>query len=97
MEYLINKNESNNISQHPVDAFLAGIALTLKTLSPYYLSLAKSDIFNTVQKYEMKMLMEQHSYQEMFNQNYNDALSSSTTISTPTETFYTLRTYNNRI
>lgn len=46
-----------------VDAFLAGVAPTLKTLSPYYLHVAKSEIFGTVQKYEMKMFMEQHSHQ----------------------------------
>lgn len=56
MEYLINKNQNNTknqnniFSQHPVDAFLAGIAPTLKTLSPYYLNLAKSEIFAIVQK-----------------------------------------------
>ncbi|EZA52639.1 hypothetical protein X777_08122 [Ooceraea biroi] len=43
---------------HPVDAFLAGVAPSLKTLSPYYLHLAKSEIFAIVQKYEMKKIME---------------------------------------
>lgn len=64
MEYLINKNQNNaknqnnTFSQYPVDAFLAGIASTLKTLSPYYLNLAKSEIFAIVQKYEMKIISE---------------------------------------
>ena len=42
MEYLISKheNQTNSTSPHPVDAFLAGIAPTLKTLTPYYLNVA---------------------------------------------------------
>lgn len=81
MEYLINKNEKNTL-QHPVDAFLAGVAPTLKTFSSYYLSLAKSEIFATVQKYEIKMIMEQHSHQERSNQ-YDHTLSNSSQIFTP--------------
>lgn len=61
MQYLINTKSqepppSTLTTCHPVDAFLAGISATLKTLNPYYLNLAKSEIFNTVQKYEMKMI-----------------------------------------
>ncbi|XP_076029490.1 uncharacterized protein LOC143018188 [Oratosquilla oratoria] len=62
MEYLISKQE-NQTTPHPVDAFLAGIAPTLKTLTPYYLNVAKSEIFATVQKYEMQMLINQHSFE----------------------------------
>ncbi|KAK7067324.1 hypothetical protein SK128_006358 [Halocaridina rubra] len=63
MEYLIGKqeNQTTSTSPHPVDAFLAGIAPTLKTLTPYYLNVAKSEIFATVQKYELQMLKNQHS------------------------------------
>lgn len=53
-------------SSHPVDAFLAGLAPPLKALNPFYLNLAKSELFATVQKYEMKMLEQQHSHQECF-------------------------------
>lgn len=67
MEYLINKNKQATSSENPVDAFLAGIAPTLKNLTPYYLHLAKSEIFATVQKYEMKMLLMEHNpHQERF-------------------------------
>jgi hypothetical protein len=65
LEYLISKDQNaatTSSAPHLVDAFLAGIAPTLKILSPYYLNLAKSEIFGSVLKYEMKMLMEQHSY-----------------------------------
>ncbi|XP_053995492.1 uncharacterized protein LOC128885458 [Hylaeus anthracinus] len=62
VDYFI-KQKQNSILQHPVDAFLAGIAPTLKALPPYYLHLAKSEIFSAVQKYEMKMLTKQHFYQ----------------------------------
>lgn len=100
MEYLIKKNENqattstSNVSQHPVDAFLAGVAPTLKTLNPYFLNLAKSEIFATVQRYEMKMLMEQHSYQGRYNQHFARNMtptsrtpsSVSTPLSSPTET-----------
>lgn len=46
MEYLISKIQSNT-SQYPVDVFLAGVAPTSKTLSLYYLNLAKSEIVVT--------------------------------------------------
>jgi hypothetical protein len=59
MKYIIHKNETMPTLIHPVDAFLAVIAPTLKTLSPYYLNLAKSKIFATVQEYEMAMLMQE--------------------------------------
>ncbi|KAF5276679.1 hypothetical protein FQA39_LY06483 [Lamprigera yunnana] len=63
MEYIILKNKEEKLlqPQHPVDTFLARIAATLNTLSPYHLHLAKSEIFNTVQKYEYLTVMgEQH-------------------------------------
>lgn len=55
MNYLVSKNERQE-EAHPVDAFLGAIAPTLKSLSPYRWHLAKSDIFNIVQKYEGEML-----------------------------------------
>ena len=60
MKHIVSNNENQVASAptpHPVDAFLAGVAPTLKTLTPFYLHLAKSEIFGVVQKYEMKMLM----------------------------------------
>ena len=66
MEYLIKKNESmgssSSPSQDPVEAFLSGIAPALKKLSPHYWHYAKADIFAVVQKYELKMLMEQQPF-----------------------------------
>lgn len=51
MEYLVKQNE-NMIPlepQHPVDAFLSGIAPVLKKLTPRYWHYAKFDIFAAVQ------------------------------------------------
>jgi hypothetical protein len=62
MKYIINKNVTTPTSltpKDPVDAFLAGTAPTLETLSPYYLNLAKSKIVATVQEYELAMLMQE--------------------------------------
>ncbi|XP_045471918.1 uncharacterized protein LOC123678761 [Harmonia axyridis] len=57
MEYvLLPKNETVQ-SHHQVDTFVASIAATLKTFSPYHLHLAKSEIFNIVQKYEYETIM----------------------------------------
>lgn len=42
-----------------VDIFLNAIAPTLKSFTPYYLNLAKSKIFATVQEYELAMIMDQ--------------------------------------
>lgn len=44
--------------ERAVDAFLAGIAPTLKSLDAYNLNLAKGEIFSIVQKYEMKVILE---------------------------------------
>ena len=61
MEYVLQKNqEKAERVEHPVDAFLNGIAPTLKNLNQYYLNLAKTEIFTTVQKYEMMMMTEQN-------------------------------------
>lgn len=60
-KYFLEKssNEQNVFNQlDPVDAFLAGLAPTLKSLSPYYLNLAKSKIFSIVQEFELRMLVE---------------------------------------
>ncbi|XP_068207668.1 uncharacterized protein [Palaemon carinicauda] len=64
MAHLISKQENHtaSTSPHPVDAFLVAIAPTLKTLTPYYLNVAKSEIFATVQKYEMQMLIDKQSF-----------------------------------
>ncbi|XP_055907687.1 uncharacterized protein LOC129942673 [Eupeodes corollae] len=60
MRYIVERVEEDRfVERHPVDAFLSGIAPTLKSLSPYYLSLAKTQIYSIVQEYEMAMIMEQ--------------------------------------
>ncbi|XP_011881772.1 PREDICTED: uncharacterized protein LOC105569709 [Vollenhovia emeryi] len=49
---------------HSVDAFLAGIAPTLKSLSPYYLNITKTKIFSIVQEVEMiQIVKRQKRYQ----------------------------------
>ncbi|XP_030038266.2 transcription factor Adf-1 [Manduca sexta] len=58
VEYILKKSEKK--PEHPIDKFLEGIAPTLRSLTPYYQNLAKSEIFATVQKYEMMMLKESH-------------------------------------
>ncbi|KAK5641195.1 hypothetical protein RI129_009742 [Pyrocoelia pectoralis] len=58
-DYLLKKKNERNTPVHPVDTFLAAIGSTLKSLDPYSLHLAKAEIFNTAQKYEMQMLMNQ--------------------------------------
>lgn len=59
LEYVLKKNQNNTTEEHPIDKFLHGIAPTLKNLTPYYQNLAKTDIFNIVQKYEM-IMFERH-------------------------------------
>lgn len=69
LQYLLgNKSNQSTSVIDPVDTFLAGIGSTLKTLNPYFLNLAKTEIFNTVQKYEMKMITTQY---PAFTCNYN--------------------------
>lgn len=59
VEYVLKKNQNNTTEEHPIDKFLHGIAPTLKNLTRYYQNLAKTDIFNIVQKYEIIMFQQQ--------------------------------------
>lgn len=56
--------------QHAVDAFLAGIAPTLKSLSPELLIEAKGKIFNVVQELELKQLQYNNSQENFSMTNY---------------------------
>lgn len=56
MEFVLKKNQAK--TEHPIDKFLEGIAPTLKSFTPYYQNLAKTDIFRIVQNYEMTMFTE---------------------------------------
>lgn len=63
MAYILAEKEadsrnsrSQHSEQHPVDAFLAGIAPSLKSLDPPLLLAAKGKIFNVVQEYELQQL-----------------------------------------
>lgn len=65
MAYLLDEKEaekkkesSKNDGQHPVDAFLSGIATSLKSLHPVRFHSAKGKIFNIVQEYELQQLLE---------------------------------------
>ncbi|XP_029662784.1 bromodomain-containing protein DDB_G0270170-like [Formica exsecta] len=57
MKYMLERNEKKSQRViHPVDAFLAGLAPTLKSLSSYHLNIAKSKFFNIVQEIEMDQI-----------------------------------------
>lgn len=61
-EYIVQRNEKTVSPlplQHPVDAFLSGIAPALKNLPPEEWHYAKGEIFATVQKFELQMLTNQ--------------------------------------
>lgn len=64
MAYLIaekeqekKRNKLTDTAKDPVDAFLSGIAPTLKLLKPILLNEAKCKIFSLVQEFEMKQLL----------------------------------------
>lgn len=48
---------------HSVDAFLASIAPTLKSLSPYHLNITKTKIFSIVQEVEMAQIVKRQKRQ----------------------------------
>lgn len=61
MAYILAEKEKERqklarLETHPVDAFLAGIAPTLKSLNPILLNEAKTHIFSIVQEFELKQL-----------------------------------------
>lgn len=73
MAYILAEKQNENkiirtsvqeSEKHPVNAFLDGIAPTLKSLNPILLNQVKGRIFSLVQEYEMKQLTGNH---------YNDA------------------------
>uniref|UniRef100_A0A2S2QF04 MADF domain-containing protein n=1 Tax=Sipha flava TaxID=143950 RepID=A0A2S2QF04_9HEMI len=90
-----NEEYSRNCEpQHPVDAFLSSIAPVLKKLTPCYWHYAKSEIFASVQNYELKVIMDQEQFVEQLpistyytqlcsEQSSSAALSSSNDPSTP--------------
>lgn len=53
--YSVKKAETSDA----IGAFLQVIGATLRNLSPYHQNLAKTDIFNIVQKYELQMIVEE--------------------------------------
>ncbi|XP_050314955.1 transcription factor Adf-1-like [Anthonomus grandis grandis] len=55
-EKVANKRSREREEQHPVDAFLAGIAPALKSLHPILFNQAKGSIFSIVQEFELKQL-----------------------------------------
>lgn len=55
-EKLANKRPREREEQHPVDAFLAGIAPALKSLHPILFNQVKGSIFSIVQEFELKQL-----------------------------------------
>jgi hypothetical protein len=52
MKYIIENSKKQNDYKQPIDAFLEGLAPSLKNLSPYYQHLAKGKIFSVVQELE---------------------------------------------
>jgi hypothetical protein len=48
--------KKQNDYKHPIDAFLEGLAPSLKTLRPYYQHLAKGKIFSVLQELESQAL-----------------------------------------
>lgn len=62
---------------HSVDVFLAGIAPTLKSLSPYNLNIAKTNIFSIVQEAEMIQIMQQQQQKEEYQPRKRRAISTS--------------------
>lgn len=59
---------------HPVDAFLNGLAPTLKNLSPYSLNIAKSRIFSIVQEMELNEIMDQQRQSQTNNNRYYSSI-----------------------
>lgn len=72
MTYILAEKEKVHLfNQDPVDAFLCGIAPTLKSLNPFLLNEAKGKIFGVVQELELKQLdLNADSQQIYIMQNY---------------------------
>jgi len=69
MKYIRQKRENdigNTTQTHSVDAFLAGLSLTLKSFTPYYLNIVYSKIFSTVQEYEKQIIVDEEKKKTTF-------------------------------
>lgn len=81
MEYILkNKEKSNTQDIHPIDAFINGLAATMKSFSPYYQHLAKGRIFAIVQDLEWEQLSAEPS---SYTSPMSGTTSASSTNSTP--------------
>ncbi|XP_060856409.1 uncharacterized protein LOC132934151 [Metopolophium dirhodum] len=67
MKYLLENRQRSETttSKDPIDAFLMGIAATMKTLDPFHANLAKSKVFTAVQ--EVEKLQITHNQYLMYN------------------------------
>jgi len=68
MKYLLEnrqRSETTTSQKDPIDAFLMGIAATMKTLDPFHANLAKSKVFTAVQEVEKQQIM--HNQYLMYN------------------------------
>lgn len=68
MKYLLEnrqRSETTTSQKDPIDAFLMGIAATMKTLDPFHTNLVKSKIFTAVQEVEKQQIM--HNQRLMYN------------------------------
>lgn len=83
------KKTMPNSEQHPVDAFLVGIAQPLKTLDPIRLLSAKWKIFNIVQELELQQLTANSQHQNSIAYIY-PAIPSVQTSSSSTPSYITL-------
>ncbi|KAG8276269.1 hypothetical protein J6590_069021 [Homalodisca vitripennis] len=81
-EKAAEKRAPQQLEQHPVDAFLAGIAPSLKSLNPELLIEAKGKIFNIVQEIELKQV--QFNCQGNFSMGHFMTFSSSSSTSSAT-------------
>ncbi|XP_011138129.1 probable ATP-dependent helicase PF08_0048 isoform X2 [Harpegnathos saltator] len=65
MKYMLDKKTAKEQITRPsqqssaVDTFFASIALTVKSFSPYYQNIAKSQIFSIISNLEMKQIMQE--------------------------------------
>lgn len=91
MAYIIpekeQKNKRNKLTDtvnDPVDVFLCGIELTMKSFNPILLNEAKCKIFFLVQDYKMKQLMSSQDQSLQIRDNFTSFLliSSSQSVST---------------
>lgn len=88
MKYILankERTENNAKEKDDIDAFLTGIAATMRKFDPYHINLAKTKIFTAVQDIDMQQIINNQRQQSYISLSQNNSVWTSSHIPEPAE------------